>query len=655
MTARRTLLILTLATFAIPCIALAERTETRLDGNDWTLDGIPVLVPHCWNKIDAADGNPALADDTKTYSAVPATSYLRATRTYSRPLPGAKPGRRYFIRCEGASQKAKVRVNGVEIGSHKGSFTAFCYEATAAMKPDGNRLDIEVSNEYDPTIPPASGGFNIHGGLYRSVWLIETDPVCIDPTIYGGPGVRVFPSMDGTVRVEADVSGADDAVVDWEPKKVANPKLWSPEEPNVYSVKVTVRKGEWSDSVVQPFGFRTTEIREDGFYLNGVKRKVRGVSRHQDLEGLGWEVPDAQEELDIRLIKDAGADGLRLAHYPQRENIYSLCDRYGLMVWSEIPVVNELGGEEFMENAKETLREMIAQHRNHPCVCWWGMWNEIFNMKKPNPAWAREAYQFAPLAAKLDSSRPIVAGTYKEVGRVSQETLAVLHRSVPYICYNIYPGWYVRPNISNSLKREVDEFFSKNDIAITALSEYGAGGSVNHHQNPPQKPKTTAMFHPEEWQTKMLTDDLRDITADDRLWGAFVWAMFDFSHDGRREGDRYGILDKGIVTRDRAILKDAFYLYKANWNPEPLLHLCSKRMTTTTNAVCEVVSFSNVGDVTLKVNGESVATATPDSVKSVTFTGVQLTPGENEIVVEAGGLRDSTLWTLQERGINNGY
>lgn len=647
MTARRTLLILTLATFAIPCIALAERTETRLDGNDWTLDGIPVLVPHCWNKIDAADGNPALADDTKIYSAVPATSYLRATRTYSRPLPGAKPGRRYFIRCEGASQKATVRVNGVAIGSHKGSFTAFCYEATAAMKPDGNRLDIEVSNEYDPTIPPASGGFNIHGGLYRSVWLIETDPVCIDPTIYGGPGVRVFPSMDGTVRVEADVSGADDAVVDWEPKKVENPRLWSPEEPNVYTVKVTVRKGEWSDSVEQPFGFRTTEIRADGFYLNGVKRKVRGVSRHQDLEGLGWEVSDAQEELDIRLVKAAGADGLRLAHYPQRENVYSLCDRYGLMVWSEIPVVNELGGDAFMENAKETLREMIAQHRNHPCVCWWGMWNEIFNMASPDAAWARKAFEFAPLAAELDPSRPIVAASYKEIGRVSPEALATLNRSVPNICYNIYPGWYVQPDISNSMKRELDVFFAQNDVQTTALSEYGVGGSVHQHQNPPEKPKTTAMFHPEEWQTKQLTDDLRDITADGRLWGSFVWAMFDFSHDGRREGDRYGILDKGIVTRDRAILKDAFYLYKANWNPEPLLHLCSKRMTTTTNAVCEVMCFSNVGDVALKVNGETVATATPDSVKSVTFAGVRLAPGANEIVVEAGGLRDTAHWTLE--------
>ena len=271
----------------LAAVADGERTYTLLDGNDWTLDNIPVLVPHCWNKIDGADGNPALADDTKIYSAVPATSYLRARRIYARPLPAARPGRRYFIRCEGASQKATVVVNGVVIGSHKGSFTAFCFEATAAMKPSGNRLEIEVSNEYDPTIPPASGGFNIHGGLYRSVWFIETDPVCIDPTRDGGPGVRVFPSMDGSVHVEADVSGADDAVVDWEPKKVAAPRLWSPETPVVYTVKVTVRKGEWSDTVEQPFGFRTAEIRKDGFYLNGERARTppRALPRQTNFRG----------------------------------------------------------------------------------------------------------------------------------------------------------------------------------------------------------------------------------------------------------------------------------------------------------------------------------------------------------------------------------
>ena len=172
--------LITCATVAVSLLAMAERTETRLDGNGWTLDGLPVLVPHCWNKADGADGDPDEAAASKVFvSSVPATSYARRRGVYCRNLPDAREGHRYFVRCEGASQKASVRVNGVEIGSHKGAFTAFCFEATDTMKPTGNRLEIEISNEFDPDVPPISGDFTLAGGLYRSVWLIETDPVCI--------------------------------------------------------------------------------------------------------------------------------------------------------------------------------------------------------------------------------------------------------------------------------------------------------------------------------------------------------------------------------------------------------------------------------------------------------------------------------------------
>lgn len=615
--------------------AMADRVETRLDGNGWTLDGLPVLVPHCWNKADGADGDPGEAVASKVFaSSVPATSYARRRGVYSRVLPDAKEGRRYFVRCEGASQAATVRVNGVEIGSHKGAFTAFCFEATGAMRTSGNRLEIEVSNEFDPDVPPISGDFTLAGGLYRSVWLIETDPVCIDPTIDGGPGVRVFAEMDGTVRVEADVSGADDAVVDWTPKKVENPKLWSPEEPNLYKVAVSVRKGEWSDTVVQTFGFRTAEIREDGFYLNGEKRKVRGVNRHQDLEGAGWAQTPQQEERDIRLIKAMGADGLRLAHYPQSPNIYDLCDRYGLMVWSEIPVVDKVGGPMFMENARRMLREMIAQHRNHPSVCWWGVWNELYNgiekdVAPPEEEWSAVSTGLVALAKDLDPSRPVVAATCKP-------SRTKLNASVPHIAFNIYPGWYTR----KTMRQVVDDFFGKNAVPTIALSEYGAGASIFHHETP-AKPLADPVgpFHPEEWQTKIHMDDLRVIKADDRLWGSFVWAMFDFAADARREGDRHGVNDKGLVTRDRVTPKDAYFLYKANWNQEPMLHLCGKRMTATANALVDVTAFSNVGDVRLTVNGETVGVKTPDEICSVTFDGVQLRSGENRIRVVASAGR----------------
>lgn len=608
--------------------ATAERVEMRLDGNGWTLDGLPVLVPHCWNKADGADGDPGEAAASKTFaSSVPATSYARRRGVYSRDLPDTKEGRRYFVRCEGASQAATVRVNGVEIGSHKGAFTAFCFEATEAIKPSGNRLEIEVSNEFDLDIPPISGDFTLAGGLYRSVWLIETDPVCIDPTIDGGPGVRVFPSLDGMVRVEVDVSGADDAVVDWEPKWVANLKLWSPEEPNVYAVTVTVKKAEWSDTVVQPFGFRTAEMREDGFYLNGVKRKVRGVNRHQDLEGKGWEVSAAEEERDVDLIKAMGADGLRLAHYPQSANMFNLCDRKGLMVWSESPVVDAVGGEAFRDNARRMLRETIAQHRNHPSVCWWGVWNELFNcpqaLQGDEADWAAFSAELVRLCQTRDPSRPVVAASCK----LDRKTL---NATVSNLCYNKYPLWYE----DETMREAVDAFVATNGLAVTALSEYGAGGSVFLHQNPVKKPvPIISRFHPEEYQTFVHMADLRDIQADDRLWGSFVWAMFDFAADARREGDRYGVNDKGLVTRDRTTPKDAYYLYKANWSKEPMLHLCGKRMGLTANDLVQVVAFSNVGDVRLTVNGETVGVKTPDEICSVTFDGVQLRSGENRIRV----------------------
>ena len=621
----------------------AGRIETRLDGNDWTLDGLPVLVPNCWNKIDAADGDPGDGNKRKSgCKSVPATTYVRRRGVYSRALPGASAGRRYFVRCEGASQKATVRVNGRTLGVHKGSFTAFCFEATAAMKPDGNLLEIEVSNEIDATIPPLDADFSLCGGLYRSVWLVETDPVCIDPTIDGGPGVRVFAEPDGTVRVEADVSGADDAVVDWTPRKVANPRLWSPEEPNVYEVAVTVRKGGWSDTVRQPFGFCTSEIRKDGFYLNGVKRKVRGVNRHQDLAGMGWEVSPAQDERDIRLIKAMGADSVRLAHYPQNDNVFSLCDRYGLMVWTEVPNVNLIGGAEYMANARTMLREMIAQKRNHPSVCWWGVWNELRDKVEcaEGGSWIEKSKEFVALVNELDPSRPVVAAT-------CTPEFPAINASVPNICANTYPGWGGR---LHTMKAVIDDYFARNVLTMFALSEYGAGGSVNQHQNPVSRPKNNSRFHPEEWQTKVHMDDLRHIIGEDRIWGSFAWVMFDYASDERREGDHSGVNDKGLVTRDRVTLKDAFYLYKANWNPAPMLHLCGKRMKRKSAsdgaAEIDVVAFSNVGDVTLTVNGKVAGRAKPDDIRSVTFKAVALKAGVNTIVVESGGLRDGMEFTI---------
>ena len=623
--------------------ALAERTVISLDGNDWTLDGLPVLVPNSWNKLDAADGWPVNCNAPRGDSSVSSPGYTRRKGVYARPLPDMKEGRRYFIRCEGASQEAIVRVNDNVVGTHKGAFTAFAFEITSALKPTGNRLEIEVSNIYDPTVPPASGDFSLCGGLYRSVSLVETDPVCINPTVDGSRGVRVFAETNGEVRVEVDVFGAEDAVVEWTPRRVESPVLWSPETPALYSVRVTVRKDGWSDTVTETFAFRTVELRPDGFYLNGVKRKVRGVNRHQDLAGMGWEVSPAQEERDVRLIKAMGADAVRLSHYPQSETFLDACDRLGLMVWSEIPVVDRIDAdvEAFGVNARTMLREMIAQRRNHPSICWWGVWNELYNncVKDQVPeedVWVGPVEALVSTARALDPTRPVVAAS----NMLWRRKLNALQN----VCLNTYPGWY----FEGSLKAKVDEFMKINNLATLAISEYGAGGSIYHHANPASHAGPYARFHAEEWMTKVHMDCYRAIAEHERLWGSFAWLMFDCSSDSRKEGDRAGVNDKGLVTHDRTTPKDAFYFYKANWNPEPMLHLSGKRMSSTTNSVVDVVAFSNVGAVTLAVNGETVGVMDADDVNSVAFRGVKLRPGENFIRVSATGLSDECTWELKQ-------
>jgi len=226
------------------------------------------------------------------------------------------------------------------------------------------------------------------------------------------------------------------------------------------------------------------------------------------------------------------------------------------------------------------------------------------------------------------------------VAATCKPKMADLNASVPHVAYNIYPLWYAR----DGMAAVVDGFFRLNAVTTLALSEYGAGGSVFQHENPAHQPETVALFHPEEWQTFVHMSDLRAIQDDARLWGSFVWAMFDFAADARREGDRHGVNDKGLVTRDRTTAKDAYFLYKVNWNPEPLVHLCGKRMVQAADQTVDVTAFSNVGDVTLTVNGEIVGTQTPDAIRSVTFGGVRLAAGENEICVTAGGRTDRCIW-----------
>ena len=612
------------------------RTDVSLAGTGWTADGDAVTVPHTWNAEDAADGIGRAPDWAQVGYSSGATSYVRKAVSYRRALPDPVKNRRQFVKCHGASVKAEVKVNGVSIGRHVGAFTAFCFEATKAMKPTGNELEIIVDSTFDPDVQPIHADFSVYGGLYRDVRWIETDAVCIDPVTDGACGVVVDANPDtGDVVAKVSVLGGTNEVQSF---KFEKPVLWSPETPKLYTVNVEVRQKGCRDSVPVTFGFRKAEFREDGFYLNGVKRKIRGVCRHQDREGKGWAVSDADEDEDVMLIKSMGANGVRTSHYPQSPHFYDLCDEKGLLVWTEVPNVNGLTfTEKARENELAMAREMVAQHRNHPSIFAWGIFNEIYNMKMADAPEPR-LQALADYVRSLDPSRP-VTGASNGTGEKRKKLNAIPDQ----LGLNLYPGWYGKS--SDKMGETLDESFAASGRSTAAVTEYGGGGCIGQHADPLKfRPKPAGADHPEEYQAMHHVENYRAIAKDERLWGSFLWVMFDLGSDARREGAFMGRNDKGLVTWDRKNFKDAYYFYRANWTDTPTLRLVGTRMTAVTNSTATVLGFSNVGDVTLKVNGCAVGTLSPDEVKTVLWKDVPLTPGPNRIELTAGGRTASATW-----------
>lgn len=602
------------------------RRTVKLSGPGWTLDGKPVSVPHSWNVEDfAKTGEIGVEEFRKT----PKTSRVRQmTGVYAKTLPQKRPGRRYFVKCEGAGQKARMSVNGITVGRHCGAYNAFTFEITGAMKDKGeNRLEIEVDNRFDSDIPPMSADYTPFGGLYRDVWLIETPLTCITPAKDAACGLRIKTDpVTGRVTAEIDIDGFE---------------KWSPEEPNVYELTVTVKKGGVKDSVTKTFGFRDAQFREDGFYLNGVKRRMRGVNRHQDV-GVerGWAAHDTDHERDIRIMKEMGVDAVRLSHYPQSEHFLDLCDREGLLVWSEIPLVNTMNDTEgFRTNAIVSAREMVLERMHHPSVFAWGLYNEI----RPVPGRmtpqqvAQELYPPRDVMRQIDPTRPVVAASSHWVNNKP------LNEITDILGFNLYPYWYER---KKTMKQLVSEAMKGCPFKSVAISEYGGGGSVKHHTLPVKSNHPSERFHSEEFQTKIIVDDCRDLFADPRLWGTFHWCMFDFHSYVRNEGDTPLINDKGVVTRDRKTKKDGFYFYQANWTSTPVLRLMGARAEKLDAPVCDVMGFSNVGDTELFVNGKSLGVRSPDEIKTVTWKNVRFSPGKNRVELKAGGLVSSAVWAL---------
>jgi beta-galactosidase len=245
---------------------------------------------------------------------------------------------------------------------------------------------------------------------------------------------------------------------------------------------------------------------------------------------------------------------------------------------------------------------------------------------------------------ELDSSRVIVAAT---------DHMNKSYNLIPdWTCYNIYPGWYrpVTPGPDDTIAQ-----FSKEIGKRTALSEYGAGGNPFQHEQGPVVWRGGKMannpLHPEEYQSAVHEADYAQIAVNPNLWGSFIWTMFDFTSTQKNEGGTVGINDKGMVTQDRAVKKDVFYFYKANWSDEPVLYITSRRFTQRTNATTDIKIYSNAGAVELSLNGKSQGRRDDGTNGVFVWKDVKLSPGQNQIdaSAERNGktLSDSCMWTLK--------
>ena len=620
-----------------------------------------VAVPHTWNAADGADGG----------------GYYRGPGWYrlSLDLTPAQLQKRLFLRFGAASLAARAYLNGQPLGEHRGGFAAFVLPISRFAKAGANELAVRVDNARNLDYAPLSGDFTIYGGLYRKVELLALDEVGVSPLDDGGPGVYLTPKAgkdawevgmrtillgtagDATVRTTVeDAKGRVVARAETkgtirgdEPKeltatlRVAKPHLWDGvRDPYLYRARVrVVRGGKTLDEVAQPLGFRTFRVDpEKGVILNGRPYDLHGVNVHQGRTDVGFAVTPAMEDEDYALVREMGCTAVRMCHYQHDEHEVELCDRLGLGVWAELAVVNQVSDTPvFRANAEQQLRELVKQNSNHPSVMIWSLYNEPWVDRTRGDAEWRQMEGLSRLAKAMDPDR-LVTGAMNW-GPDYWLTWVGTNAS-----QNHYWGWYNGTAAQWPANLDAERKQTPQGRPF-GISEYGAGASAFQHEVPPKQPNPNSRWHPEEWQAGVHETIWPALEARPWLWSKFIWVMFDFASDGRNEGDRPGINDKGLVTADRKVRKDAFYYYKAQWSKEPFVHLTSARFSPRPAGATEIRVYSNSPRVALTLDGKSMGEMTRVAPGVFVKTGVELPPGEHAVEAKGDGkAMDRVTWKV---------
>jgi beta-galactosidase len=668
-----------------------------------------VRVPHSWNRIGQYEAA-AKVETNRPLDTYQGIAWYRLN--FDAPL--LRNGQRLWLEFDAASRRAEIWVNGRKLGMHDSGFSRFRLDATDLIKPGTkNLLAVKVDNSAPKPGSatadslPLLGDFVVQGGLYRPVRMVVTNAAHVDMTDHGGPGIYArtdridaagasvsllsrfandggaafsgtararLLAADGTVAAEASTPvrlGTKAKAEIHQQLTVPKPRLWQgTSDPYLYNLEVELRdrKGQVVDVQRQAYGIR--EIRIDpakGFFLNGKHVPLRGVGFHQDSMESGWGMTEAEIADRVATIRDMGANTIRLTHYQHGQTVHDLADRYGLILWDEIALVTAWTLEEaqgaapagIRAQARQQLQEMIRQNYNHPSVAVWGIANEV-DFGPGRPDFLGRGVVVTPsdpspflrelnaLAIAEDPSRRTTLATCCEdrdmpdipdVAGITQTSGA-----------NRYFGWYYgKPE---GLAPHLDALHAKRPGQPQSLTEYGAGGALSLHTDDPLGGPIDmgGRNQPEEYQSWLHEKSWPIIADRPFIWASWIWNSFDFATSTRTEGDARDINTKGLVSYDGKIRKDAFYYYRANWSPDPTVHLAGRRYTDRAYQSVDVRAYSNAPTTELRLNGRSIGTMNRCDNGTCIWPEVRLEPGENRLEAigkfDKGETRDVVTWQL---------
>jgi len=602
---------------------------------------VEVDLPHTWNSLDGQDGG---------------NDYYRDTCWYCKEVEVAlEEVEQAYLEIKGAGLAADVYVNGTLACRHENGFSPFYVDLTPYVRRNLVLIAIMVDNRPSDRIYPQAADFTFFGGLYRDINLIKV-PVshfAFGPS--GTQGLTVTPviNQDGSADVTLQTAiqnPIENQTVLFTVEGVGHfsvpvtqsgsvfhldePHFWNGvADPFLYTLKAELKSfNEVIDSLLLHFGIRSFFVDpEAGFFLNDEPYPLRGICRHQDRQDMGWAITRKEQAQDMALIREIGANCVRLAHYQHDPYFYELCDEAGLLVWTEIPFISSfLNGPEARQNSLTQLKELVLQNYNHPSIFCWGIGNEI-GMGSSDAPLLENLQALHELAQHLDPTR---LTSIANLGIVRPDS--PLNTITDLVGYNHYYGWYLGDVSDNG--PWLDSFHEQNPMVCLGLSEYGCEGLPHYHSDTPQMQDYT-----EEYQSFYHEYLLEAIIARPYLFATFAWNMFDFASDGRDEGGVKGRNNKGLVTYDRKVKKDAFYLYKASWTTRPFVYICSRRFQQRATDSIAVKVYSNCPEVTLYVNHAAYARLSGNTV--FIFDDVPLTMGENMLRAVYEDNEDSVIFT----------